>query len=154
MLSDIEKHEIEQILTHYEFPHAAGLESLKIVQRHRRWVTDEALADISDFLSVPQADLEAVATFYNLVFRRPVGRHVILACDSISCWLLGCDRLCAAFRDYLGIRFGETTEDRRFTLLPSVCLGNCDHAPALMIDDDHHGPVEASGLARLLERYE
>jgi NADH-quinone oxidoreductase subunit E len=76
-----------------------------------------------------------------------------MVCDSVSCWLLGHDALLQALQQRLGIARGETSADGRFTLLPIVCLGHCDHAPALMIDDDLHGDVELQSLDALLARY-
>lgn len=154
MLTETEIREIDRVREEYKHPRAAIVDALKIIQRHRGWVSDDAVSDLSAFLGVSEADLESVATFYNLIFRRPVGRHVVLVCDSITCWIVGCDALCEAIRTSLGIGYGETTDDGRFTLLPSVCLGNCNHAPAIMIDDDHHGAVDPGNLESLLERYE
>jgi len=153
VLSDEEKADIDAEMSHYEDPGAASVEALMAVQQRRGWVSDEALRAVSDYTGIPASQLEGVATFYNLVFRQPVGRHVIFVCDSVSCWLCGYERLRDGLRNKLGIDFGQTTSDGRFTLLPSVCLGNCDHAPALMIDDDHHGPVPADELDRVLEGY-
>jgi NADH-quinone oxidoreductase subunit E len=98
-------------------------------------------------------ELESVATFYNLIFRRPVGRHVILICDSVTCWIMGYDRLRQHLTSRLGIQLGETSADGRFTLLPNVCLGTCDHAPALMIDDDLHRDLDAAQLDDILAKY-
>ena len=75
-------------------------------------------------------ELDGVATFYNLVFRRPVGRHVALICDSVSCWIMGYEKLRQGLTSRLNVSLGETTADNRFTVLPIVCLGVCDHAPA------------------------
>jgi NADH-quinone oxidoreductase subunit E len=154
MLSEAERHAIEAQLDHYEDARAACVEALKIVQRHRGWVADGPLADVARLLGMTPAELDAVATFYNLVFRRPVGRHVILFCDSASCWIMGCGNLAGALSGQLGIDPGETSADGRFTLLPTVCLGACDRAPALMIDDTLHGDVDPDQLERLLARYE
>ena len=132
---------------------AATIEALKVVQRHRGWVSDGSLRAVAAHLGVPEAELEGVASFYNLIFRRPVGRHVILWCDSVSCWVMGCDPLATALRAKLGVGPGETTADGRFTLLPIACLGICDHAPALMIDDDLHVDLTPEGLDDVLARY-
>ena len=98
--------------------------------------------------------MDGVATFYNLIFRKPVGRHVILICDSISCWILGYEGILDRLRSRLGIRVGETTPDSRFTLLPICCLGACDRAPAIMVDDDLYGDVTPDGLDEILEKYQ
>lgn len=138
---------------HYEQPQAASIEALKIVQRRHGWVPDEAIAAIARVLGIGPGEVEGVATFYSLIFRQPVGRHVVLVCDSSSCFLTGFDELKQALVRELGIDYGETTTDNRFTLLPVCCLGACDGAPALMIDDDTYGPVSPGDLPGLLEVY-
>lgn len=153
MLSDVEKREIDAEAEHLPRRRAAVVEALKIVQRRRRWVDDEAVHDVADYLDMSPAEVDSVATFYNLIFRRPVGRHVILLCNSVSCWLMGCDRLRDGLEKRLGAGFGETTDDERFTVLPMACLGACDHAPVLMVDDDTHRDVGEDDLDEILEPY-
>jgi len=138
---------------HYEQPQAACIEALKIVQRRHGWVPDGAIVAIAETLGVGAGDVEGVATFYSLIFRQPVGRHVILLCDSSSCFLTGYEELCETLSERLGIHFGQTTEDGRFTLLPVCCLGACDRGPAMMIDNDTFGPVAGGDLGELLEAY-
>jgi NADH-quinone oxidoreductase subunit E len=153
MLTTEELQEIEAEMGHYPERRAAGIEGLKIVQRHRGWVCDEALRDVAGLVGMSPDELEGIATFYNLIFRRPVGRHVVLLCASVSCWMLGEEALRARLRERLGIAPGETSADGRFTLLPIQCLGACDRAPALMVGRDLHTDVDAAGLDRVLERY-
>jgi NADH-quinone oxidoreductase subunit E len=152
-LSAEDRHAIEHEMAHYEDPRAASIEALKIVQKKHGWVPDGAIAEIGKVLGIPATDVEGVATFYNLIFRRPVGRHVIKVCDSISCFLTGYDDVKAAFSQTLGIGLGETTKDGRFTLLPICCLGACDKGPVLMIDDDTHCDVAPEQVGKLLEHY-
>ena len=153
MLSDAERAEIEEELSHYPDKRAACVEALKVVQRHRGWVSDESLKGVAAFLGMTCDELDGVATFYNLIFRKPVGRHVILLCDSISCWICGCDAMRKNLQTRLGISMGETTLDGRFTLLPIVCLGACDRAPTMMVDDDLHGDLTTEKVDRVLEQY-
>lgn len=153
MLSDIERQEIEAVLPRYPDRRSVGIEALKIVQKHRGWVSDAGLADIADFLQLPTAELEGVATFYNMIFRQPVGQHVILLCDSVTCWIMDCEKLQRHLRQRLGIALGETTADGRFTLLPNVCLGACDHAPVMMVDDAHYQDLDADKVDAILEHY-
>jgi NADH-quinone oxidoreductase subunit E len=153
MLTAQETQEIVQELEHYPNKRAACVEALKIVQRHRGWVSDESLRDTAAFLEMTPDELDSVATFYNLIYRQPVGRHVILLCDSVSCWIMGSEGLRERLMAHLSISPGETTEDGRFTLLPMVCLGTCDHAPALMIDDDLHRDLKPEELEGILDRY-
>jgi NADH-quinone oxidoreductase subunit E len=136
MLSDVERGEIERELEQYPDRRAGSVEALRIVQRHRGWISDETLKDIAGFLRMTADELDAVATFYNLIFRKPVGRHVMFVCNSISCWIAGSDALIRETESRFGLRLGETSADGRLTVLPIVCLGVCDRAPAVMIDDD------------------
>lgn len=133
---------------------SAAIEALRIVQEHRGWVSDESLNAIARHLNMAAAELDSVATFYNLIFREPVGRHVIMVCDSISCFIMGCDKVRQRLSDELGIEPGETTEDGRFTLLPIVCLGACDKAPTMTIDQELFGQVDPAELPAILERFE
>ena len=93
MLTAEEISEIEAEAAHYPKREAVCIDALKIVQRRRGWVSDESLRDIAGHLGMSPTDLDSVATFYNLIFRRPVGRHVIMVCDSVSCWIMGYDRM-------------------------------------------------------------
>ena len=153
MLSPEERSEIEAELPRYPFKEAVCIDAMKIVQRHRGWISDESLRDIAELLEMPADDLDSVATFYNLIYRKPVGRHVILVCNSVSCWVMGYEKLRARLSQKLGIQLGETTSDGRFTLLPIVCLGTCDHAPALMIDNDLHRDLTPDSVEPVLENY-
>jgi len=153
MLTDDERQEIEEEIHHCARREGASIEALKVVQRHRGWVSDEAIQDIAKFLGMSAEELDSVATFYNLIYRRPVGRHVILICNSVSCWVMGYDHVLNALMMRLGIALGETTEDNRFTLLPVPCLGICNEAPALMIDGDLHTNLDAGKVERMLEGY-
>jgi NADH-quinone oxidoreductase subunit E len=154
VLTKEEQDAIEAELGHYPDKRAACVEAMKIVQQHRGWLSDESLRDLGPLLEMSPEELDSVATFYTLLFRRPVGRHVILLCDSVTCWMVGEEDLLKRLRDRLGIGLGETTTDNRFTLLPVACLGTCDHAPALMIDDDLHRDLAPEGLDDILNRYE
>lgn len=150
MLTAEEKKEIEAEFPRYERKRAACVEALKIVQRHRGWVSDEALVEIAEFLDMGPAELDAVATFYNLIFRKPVGRHVILVCTSVTCWIMGYEGILEYLKKRLGIDLGETTADGLFTLLPIVCLGACDQAPAMMIDDTLYGNLDPAKIDEIL----
>jgi NADH-quinone oxidoreductase subunit E len=153
MLTHEELEEITEALAHCERKKAAGVDALKVIQRKRGWVSDEALKDVAEILEMSPAELDSVATFYSLIFRRKVGRHVILLCDSVSCWVMGYETVYGVLRKKLGIGFGETTEDGRFTLLPHPCLGACERAPAMMVDDDLHGPLDESLIDAILASY-
>lgn len=153
MLSTEERKEIDEAISIMPVKKAACIEALKVVQHHRRWISDESLKDVADYMEMSTAELDSVATFYNMLFRRPVGRHIILVCDSISCWVMGYENVRDHLMRKLSIKYGETTSDDRFTLLPNCCLGTCDTAPALMIDNDLYQNVKLEQLDEILNRY-
>ncbi|MEJ2695524.1 MAG: NADH-quinone oxidoreductase subunit NuoE [Candidatus Sulfobium sp.] len=152
MLTEEERREIEEELRRYTHKRAACIEALKIVQRHRGWISDE-IHDIAGMLDMSVDELDDVATFYSLIFRRPVGRHVILICDSVSCYVTGYEPLRDYLGERLGIGLGETTADGRFTLLPTACLGACDLAPVMMIDDVLYGNLTPEKIDYLLAEH-
>jgi NADH-quinone oxidoreductase subunit E len=153
MLTAEEIKEIEHAIKLVPYKKAASVEALKVVQEHRRWISDESLRDVAIFLDMSPEELDSVATFYNMIFRREVGKHVILVCDSISCWVMGYENLRDQLFKRLGIKFGETTPDGIFTVLPNCCLGTCDCAPALMIDNDLYRNVKVEQLDEILTKY-
>lgn len=153
MLTEHEQREIEELIRHNAHPRAALPEALKVVQRRRGWVSDAEVADLAAFFGFTPEEIDRVATAYNLIFRRPVGRHVILLCDSVSCWIMGVNPLAAHLRERWGIGYGETTKDGRFTLLPVACLGACDRAPAMMVDEDLHVQLTPQKIDEVLEGY-
>jgi NADH-quinone oxidoreductase subunit E len=153
LLTDAERAEIQGELAHYPTKQAACVEALKIVQQRHRWVSDEHLKEVAALLEMTPDELDGVATFYNLIFRKPVGRHVLLLCNSVSCWIKDSEAVRRRLEEKLGITMGETTPDDRVTLLPIVCLGACDHAPVMMVDEDLHRDVDPTRLDDILERY-
>lgn len=152
-LSPEARAEMEHAKSHYPDARAASIDALKIVQREHGWVPDGAIYAIAEVLGIPASDVEGVATFYSQIFRVPVGRHVILICDSMTCFINGYEAVVAEFKRQLGIELGGTTPDNRFTLIPVCCLGNCDKGSTIMIDNDTYGGLEPSMVAGLLEKY-
>ncbi len=144
---------IEREVAHLPDRRSAAIDAMLIVQERRGWISDASLHAIAKLLEMSPAEVDSIATFYNLIHRKPVGRHVVMVCDSVSCFVMGCDRVRQAICDHLGIQPGETTEDERYTLLPIVCLGACDRAPAMMVDDQLIGDVEPAQVGDLLEDF-
>jgi len=129
----------------------ASIEALKLVQDRVGWISDLHLREIAAIIGMSPADLDGVATYFNLIFRKPVGEHVIMLCDSVSCWMLGQEKLKAHLCKRLEIQPGQTTADGKVTLLPIVCLGHCDHAPALLVDQTLYGDVDTQKIDRIIE---
>lgn len=134
-LSPAEIEEINAEISEYEDKTAVSTEALKIVQKYRRWVSDQCLIAVAELLDISPAHLEAVATFDNLIYRQPVGKTVIHYCDSVTCWMLGSDQVRERLCRHLNVELGEMSADGEYTVLPIVCLGACDHAPVAMVGD-------------------
>ncbi len=154
MISEAERKQIEEIAARYPAKRAGCVHALKIVQMNHGWVSDQDLECLAEILEMSPEELDGVATFYSHVFRKPVGRHVILVCDSVSCWILGYEKMLDHLVRRLGIRFGETSPDGRFTLLPIACLGACDQAPAMMVDDTLYGDLTPEKIDLILEKHQ
>ena len=150
-LSETELAEIDAEIAHVPYRSAVAIDALKIVQAHRGWISDESLRAIARHLNMSPDELDGIATFYNLIYRQPVGDKVILLCNSISCWIKGCNSLQQKISEQLGVGLGETTADKRYTLLPVTCLGACDKAPVLMVGDDLHEDVDDEALRQMFD---
>ena len=137
-LSEAEISDIEAEISHLPDRKSAAIDALKIVQSYRGWISDASLGAIANLLQMSNEELDGIATFYNLIYRRPVGEKVILLCDSVTCWIMDGDKICQKIKSHLNVKQGETTADKKFTLLPVTCLGDCDHAPVMMVGDELH----------------
>ncbi len=151
-LTEEELREIEHELTLYPDKRAVGLEALKIVQKHQGWVSDESLLAVANYLEMSAHELDGVATFFNLIFRQPVGRKVMLFCNSVSCYIMGCEKIKARISEQLGIDYGETTADGEYTLIPVPCLGDCDRAPVMLMDGEQQRNLSIEKIDELLAK--
>src|SRR5512137_928281 len=127
-------------------PREAAVAVMKALQAHCGWLTDEAVDEAAEILGLSPLQVEELATFYEMIYRRPVGRRVIHVCDSISCWAVGGETMLAHLSRRLGVASGETTGDGIFTLLPCCCLGNCGEGPTMMIGDTLYGRLTMENI--------
>jgi NADH-quinone oxidoreductase subunit E len=143
---------IERAVAEHGGPRAAMLEALRAIQQAEGWVSDARLDSAAALLGVTTAELDSLATFYSMIFRRPVGERLILLCDGASCHLNGADAVRDALVARLGIRPGETTADGRYTLLNIACVGGCDRAPAAVLGRNRKltGPLSLDDIDALL----
>jgi NADH-quinone oxidoreductase subunit E len=152
MIPDTLKHELQHRIASAITNREAAVDVMKALQAHYGWLTDEAVVEASGPLGLSPLQIEELATFYEMIYRRPVGRHVVHVCDSISCWAMGGETLLSHLSRLLNIKPGETTPDGLYTLLPCCCLGNCGEAPTMMIGDTICGRVTVENAAGLIER--
>jgi NADH-quinone oxidoreductase subunit E len=131
-------------------PHELIVDLLRAIQSHHGWVPDDGVLLTAETLGVLPVEVEEVATFYDKIFRRQVGRRVIHVCDSICCWVTGAEMIAEHLQKSLEIGLGETSADGMFTLLPTCCLGACGDAPAMMIGLTTYGHLTPEKIDRIL----
>ena len=124
------------------------------LQKQRGFIDDEAVKLAAAECDLTPLEVDEIATFYNLLLRRPAGRRQIYVCDSISCELCGAAKLIEQLSRVLGVRLGEVTPDGEFGLLPIVCLGHCERAPCVLAGETVHGPLQTdrASVEALLQR--
>jgi NADH-quinone oxidoreductase subunit E len=146
------KAEITKLFDSYPSRRAALLPSLHKVQNKLGFLPDETLVEVAELLEISPAEVLDTATFYDMYTREKRGRHLIGVCESLSCELCGCEEILKAIKDKLGIEPGQTTEDEKFTLITMQCIGACDFAPAVLIDDKLYKTVTVEQLDKILDR--
>lgn len=122
------------------------------LQEHHGHMSDQAVEDASALLGMTTLEIEELATFYDFIYREPVGRYVLRICDGTVCWMGGHQRIIDHLVVRLGVGMGDTTPDGLFTLLPVCCIGYCDFAPAMMVNEKVYGGLTPEKVDDLLER--
>ena len=150
-VSDAARAAIEQSLTRYPNPRSAILPVLWALQREIGWLPPAALRYASQVTGIPEPEVFGIATFYTMFNLAPIGRHHLQVCMTLSCSLMGADRIWRHLENQLGIGHGETTPDGRFTLRKVECLAACGGAPCLQVNFDYHENLDEAGVDRLLE---
>ena len=143
---------VEELVRRYPKKEAALLPVLHLVQLEKGFISQEAEEWVAATLGVPALLVREVLSFYTLLRRKPAGRYVIQVCRNISCFMAGSADVVNYLEARLGVRAGGTTADGKFTLETVECLGNCDHAPCLMVNDDDYGPVTRDAVEGILKR--
>ncbi len=152
MIPEKLKKELEARVASAITPREAAVDVMKEVQNHYGWLTDEGVVEAAEILGLSPLQVEELATFYEMIYRRPVGKKVIKVCDSISCWTMGDEELMAHLVKRLGVEPGGTTTDGMFTLLPCSCLGNCGNAPAMMVGENMYENLTQEKADEILEK--
>ncbi|HEX9022864.1 MAG TPA: NADH-quinone oxidoreductase subunit NuoE [Geobacteraceae bacterium] len=151
MIPEKLKKELEERVASALTNREAAIDVMKEIQRHYGWLTDEGVVEAAEILGLSPLQVEELATFYEMIYRRPVGKKVIHVCESISCWSMNNEALMAHVARRLNVEPGGMTADGMFTLLPCSCLGNCGDAPAMMIGDNIYGKVTLEMADEILE---
>jgi NADH-quinone oxidoreductase E subunit len=150
-LSSELKTKIAEVVARYPRKEAAILPVLHLIQREKGAIAKEEEQWVADLLEIKPIKVREVVTFYTMFLEKPVGRHHIQVCSNLTCSLMGSEKLIDYLQKRLGIKIGETTPDRRFTLTEVECLGACEQAPCLMINFDYYGQLDPEKINVLLE---
>jgi NADH-quinone oxidoreductase subunit E len=144
---------LEEICARYpaEQRKSAILAALYLAQHQQGYLTRNAMRHVADAIGCTPADVEDVVSFYTMFYTRPVGRHVIQVCRTLSCALMGAERVTEALAHTLGIGPGETDKAGEFTLLEVECLGACDRAPVVGVNDHWHECQKPEAVKELIE---
>jgi NADH-quinone oxidoreductase E subunit len=151
MLSEDTRRQIEALIQRYPQPRSALIPSLQLAQDEAGCLSYDAVCEVARIFRLSPNEVYEVASFYTMLFKRPVGRYVIQVCTNISCLLCNCEEIMNHLQQKLGIRPGETTADRRFTLLEVECLASCGTAPVVQINEDCHENLTIEKLDRILD---
>jgi NADH-quinone oxidoreductase subunit E len=135
-----------------DHPRELAVDVMLASQNHYGYLSDEALEETAQLLGMTSLELEELATFYDFIYREPVGRFVIHVCDGVVCWMNGYGSVLDYLVRKLGIKPGETTADGSFTLLPTACIGYCDLSPAMLINGRAYGPLTPEKIDDILNR--
>lgn len=148
---ELRDHLVDKI-AHAEDPREQAVDVMFELQKHYGYMNDEAMHTASDLLGMTTLELEELATFYDAIYRSPVGKYVIHVCDSAICWMNGHQSVIDYISKSLGVELGGTTPDGLFSLLPVCCIGYCDRAPAMMINRNIYGFLTPEKIDRILNR--
>jgi len=143
--------ELDRLMAHAAKPKEAAVDVLYALQQHYGYLCDEAMHYAAKLLGMTTLELESLATFYDFLYRRPVGRYVIHVCDSVVCWMFHQDSIFDYLCRKLGVPPGGTTDDGLFTVLPAACVGNCHNAPTMLINGRFYDRLTPQRVDALLE---
>jgi NADH-quinone oxidoreductase subunit E len=135
----------------YPQKRSALIPALHLVQDEVGSLPLEVQECVADLFSIDATEVRAIVSFYDMFHEKPIGKHCIHICKNASCMLRGADELLSSLCEKLKVSAGETSADGQFTILPSECLGACDRAPMMIVDEEVVGPVHLQNLDTLLD---
>ncbi len=151
MLSEATRSRIEALIRQYPQPRSALIPSLHLAQEESGYISPEVVREVAGMFQLSANEVYEVASFYTMLYKKPVGRYVIQVCTNISCLLCNCEEIVRHLEQRLGIRPGQTTADGKFTLMEVECLASCGTAPVVQINEDYHENLTVEKLDLILE---
>ncbi len=151
MLSEKVHQRIRELIAKYPHPRSALIPSLQLAQEETGYLSPDAMREIGAVFELTPNEVHEVASFYTMLYKKPVGKYVIQVCTNISCLLCRSGEIMAHLESRLGIKPGQTTPDNRFTLLEVECLASCGTAPVVQINEDYHEDLTPEKLDPILD---
>ncbi len=151
MLSETSRQKIQALIARYPQARSALIPSLRVAQEEIGYLPPVAMQEIAGIFGLSPNEVSEVASFYTMLFKKPVGKYVIQVCTNISCLLRDSEEIMAHLQKKLGIKPGETTSDGKFTLIEVECLASCGTAPVVQINEDYHENLTPEKLDRILD---
>jgi len=153
-MQDAEHKRLEEIIGEYEGKEGFLIQLLLDLQEEFKWISKDAIRLVSERLKIPRSRIYRIASFYEAISLKPIGKHKISVCMGTACQVRGSQKILDRTEFMLKIRQGETTPDMKFTLKRVNCLGCCAIGPVMVVDDDYHGRVTSDRVEIILKEYD
>jgi NADH-quinone oxidoreductase subunit E len=153
MIPEELQEKISKKLSETSHPREKAVDVMYLLQSHYGYLSDEAIRESARILEMTPLEVDELATFYDFLYRQPVGKFVIHVCDGVVCWMY---HECSVFSYLcrkLRVKAGETTQDGLFTVLPTACIGDCHHAPAMLINGEFYGNLTPARIDSILDHF-
>jgi len=154
MLSESACRQIQALIGKYPQKRSALIPSLQLAQKEAGYISADIVREVAALFDLSPNEVYEVVSFYTMFYRKPVGKYVVQVCTNISCMLCNAEGILAHLTERLGIKPGETTPDKKFTLLEVECLGSCGTGPVVQINEDYHEDLTPEKLDRILDSLE
>jgi NADH-quinone oxidoreductase subunit E len=151
MLSEAACRQIQALMSKYPQKRSALIPSLQIAQKETGFLSHNTICEVAKLFDLAPNEVNQVASFYTMLYKKPIGKYVIQVCTNISCLICNAEEIMAHLSDRLGIRPGETTPDGKFTLLEVECLGSCGTSPVIQINDDYYEDLTPEKVDQILD---
>lgn len=151
MLSESTHQQIQLLIGRYPKKRSALIPSLQLAQKETGYLTSDAMQEIAGIFELSPNEVYEVASFYTMLYKKPVGKYVIQVCTNISCMLCNAEQIVDHLTKRLGIKFGETSPDKKYTLVEVECLGSCGTSPVVQINEDYYEDLTPEKLDRILD---
>ncbi|MDI6807715.1 MAG: NADH-quinone oxidoreductase subunit NuoE [Candidatus Eisenbacteria bacterium] len=151
MLSEKLINEVKVLIARYPEKRSALIPALHAVHAEQGHVSDDSVKEVAAVFELTPAQVYEVLSFYSMFERKPAGRHIITVCRNLSCSLLGAESIIEFLESLLGVKVGETTPDLKFSLRTAECLGSCDTAPVMQIDDEYYESLTPEKVKKIIE---